>query len=272
MSHFVVMVTNTNEDTLDSQLEPFYEQGVEDDYFMEKEYYLEKDKESIRAWLESDKKQSEHCLKDAKKQLKSITDKKEREGRKNAIDWYKKSITKVQKLLEITDIDEQLQAIQDYNGGGLDENGLYWLYNPNAKWDWWVEGGRWDGFLVDKNGKRGNRCLVKDLDFDNMRKAEMEDAGKYYDDEIQRALEAKRKPFFWGFDATPTREKYMESRNELVAPYAFLHEGEWIEKGEMGWFGISDDKFTDEEWAKKFQEFIKSLDPETELTVVDCHI
>lgn len=99
------------------------------------------------------------------------------------------------------------------------------LCDPSAKWDWWVEGGRWDGFLVDKDGKYGNRCLVKDLDFD-----------------------------------------------EIHVPYAFLHEGEWTEKGKMGWFGISDDKYSDEEWAKKFREFIKSLDPETEIAIVDCHI
>ena len=36
MSHFVVMVTRTDEEPLESQLEPFNEQG-EDDYYMEKE-------------------------------------------------------------------------------------------------------------------------------------------------------------------------------------------------------------------------------------------
>ena len=272
MSHFVVVVTNTNEDSLEAQLEPFYEQGEEYDYFMEKEYYLKRDKDEITAWLKNDIKGLESLLASAEEHLNNTTDEKEKEGRQNAIDWHKKSIKRAQKILKIKDIDKQIQAIQEYNGGGMDKEGLYWLFNPNAKWDWWQEGGRWNGFLVDKNGKRGNRCLVKDIDFDNMRKAEMEDAGKYWDEEMARAKEADRKPFFWDFKEIPTREEYMESRNELVAPFAFLHEGEWVEKGDMGWWGISEDKYSDEEWAKKFQEFVQSLDPETELTIVDCHI
>ena len=41
MSHFVVLVTNTDEDSVESQLEPFYEQGNENDYFMKKDYFIE---------------------------------------------------------------------------------------------------------------------------------------------------------------------------------------------------------------------------------------
>ena len=51
MSHFVVMVTRTDEESLESQLEPFYEQGEDDDYFMEKEYFIENNVESVNSWL-----------------------------------------------------------------------------------------------------------------------------------------------------------------------------------------------------------------------------
>ncbi len=40
----------------------------------------------------------------------------------------------------------------------------------------------------------------------------------------------------------------------------------------MGWWGIDDPHYTDEDWEKKFQEFFKTLDPKTEIAIVDCHI
>ena len=40
------------------------------------------------------------------------------------------------------------------------------LYNPRAEWDWWVVGGRWDNYLVDKNGNATNTLLAKDFDFE----------------------------------------------------------------------------------------------------------
>lgn len=43
--------------------------------------------------------------------------------------------------------------MEDWNGGegGMDEKGIYatLTYNPDAKWDWYEIGGRWDGFLTN---------------------------------------------------------------------------------------------------------------------------
>jgi hypothetical protein len=37
--------------------------------------------------------------------------------------------------------------------------------NPNAKWDWWVPGGRFSGVLYDKTGANDFDCLIKkDID------------------------------------------------------------------------------------------------------------
>ena len=47
-----------------------------------------------------------------------------------------------------------------------DEAGnLYTTSNPDSKWDWWTEGGRWEGFLRLKNGERANSARIKDIDF-----------------------------------------------------------------------------------------------------------
>ena len=261
MSHFVVVVTNTDTEGLESQLEPFYEQGEESDYFMEKEYYLENNEKAINDWLDNEKKHNQEILKN------NIKDEKG--------DWakyLKKTNKEIERIRNLKTTKGKLKAIQTFNGGGRDEKGLYWLYNPEARWDWWVEGGRWDKWLVKKNGEKCNCCRVEELDFDGMRKNNMEDRGRWYDEEMEKAKEENREPWFWGWEKVPTREEYVESANRPVAPYAVLHDGEWIEKGSMGWFGISDDKYSDDEWAVKFQEFIKTLDPESEITIVDCHI
>lgn len=63
-----------------------------------------------------------------------------------------------------------------------------------------------------------------------------------------------------------------QARDRAVAPYAVVHEGRWLAKGEMGWFGHSDDKCTQEDWNRKVNELIDSLPADTWLTLVDCHI
>lgn len=39
-------------------------------------------------------------------------------------------------------------------------------YNPAAKWDWWVVGGRWDPYFTTRDGRKVNECLAGDLDLD----------------------------------------------------------------------------------------------------------
>ena len=60
---------------------------------------------------------------------------------------------------------------------------------------------------------------------------------------------------------------------KIETPYAFVTpDGEWVERGEMGWFGISSNEMDDDEWDAKFKEYLKTLDKDIILTQVDCHI
>ena len=69
------------------------------------------------------------------------------------------------------------------------------------------------------------------------------------------------------------REEYVtRQKNSTMVPYAVVKDGQWYQKGEMGWWGMSSDEVSQEEWNSKFWEMINSLDPETELTLLDCHI
>ena len=56
--------------------------------------------------------------------------------------------------------------------------------NPNKKWNWYGEGGRWSGLLLTKDGKRVDSAQKGEIDFDTMRKeaddkrrAEYKDSG-----------------------------------------------------------------------------------------------
>ena len=59
----------------------------------------------------------------------------------------------------------------------------------------------------------------------------------------------------------------------IDTPYAFVTtNGEWVERGQMGWFGISSNEMNEDEWDAKFREYLKTLDKDIVLTLVDCHI
>lgn len=60
---------------------------------------------------------------------------------------------------------------------------------------------------------------------------------------------------------------------KIETPYAFITpDGEWVERGEMGWFGIGSNEIDKDEWDAKFREYLKTLDKDIILTQVDCHI
>lgn len=57
------------------------------------------------------------------------------------------------------------------------------------------------------------------------------------------------------------------------SPFAIVTpEGEWIEKGQMGWWGMTTNEMSDEEWDKKFFEYVSSLDKDNRVVLIDCHI
>ena len=70
-----------------------------------------------------------------------------------------------------------------------------------------------------------------------------------------------------------SREEYINKcKNKTMVPYAVVKNGQWYQKGEMGWWGMSSNEMTQDEWNTKFWEMINSLEPETQLTLIDCHI
>lgn len=150
---------------------------------------------------------------------------------------------------------------------------------------------------------------VKDIDFEGMFAQSKESANKTYD-ELEAVLKGRQLPSWkaclakYGDDVDAARKEYgsldvvkdLNSSNffvmgdfvdyfgnsreeylekcklQTMMPYAVLMDGVWYQQGEMGWFGMSNDEMTQEEWNKQFWEVINSLNPETELNLLDCHI
>lgn len=63
-----------------------------------------------------------------------------------------------------------------------------------------------------------------------------------------------------------------EARNGALCTFAVVKDGEWYERGQMGWFGHASDEKSDEVWNAEFHKLIDGLPGDTLLTLVDCHI
>lgn len=122
-------------------------------------------------------------------------------------------------------------------GYELDEDdNLISHYNPNSKWDWYCVGGRWNGFLVLKERKEDGSII---------------EVNEAYFNEID-----------WD---------YMKEWNRI--PFCFVDEdGEWYEKGEMGWFAITTNEMAEDTWRTSFEDYINTVKDDCLVTVVDFHI
>lgn len=80
----------------------------------------------------------------------------------------------------------------------------------------------------------------------------------------------------WGYNADDfliSKEEYIEdARNAALSPYAVVKDGKWYQKGRMGWFWMSTNEMTQQEWNKQVSDMIDSIPDDTMISLVDCHI
>lgn len=132
--------------------------------------------------------------------------------------------------------EEAWEHVQDWGYQIDDEGNLLSTYNPDSKWDWYSIGGRWGGFLP-----------LKELDSEG---------------DHLTTNEALVGEIDW---------EYL--LNEKFPPFCFVTEdGEWIEKGEMGWWGMSFNEQPEDDWATQFKDYLSTLDSNCLVTVIDFHI
>lgn len=185
------------------------------------------------------------------------------------------------------------------NGYEKDEsqNAFGYWYNPNAKWDWYVVGGRWKGLLKATKGEHGasssirpkanvaghyDIAQIKDIDFSIDTDAYVS-AIRFWEvcvekqplksDENPASFHCYMKPEYYK-EQFGTKERFARAQSELSTFAVITNDGKWHEQGQMGWFGVCDasGKQTQEWYDGWYNTFVKNVDPEWYITIVDCHI
>ncbi len=242
MSHFCVLVVGENpEDQLTKYNEnlelPMHLVLTKEQVIKEERDRIEEYKNGLYAeYLADPEKYKENCRNKA--HLKYITE-------------------EFPKKLKWTDEQCYEAAIKDYRDYieegekfcEIHEDGSLWkTTNDNAKWDWYKIGGRFRGKLKLKVPHKAPLYtgweFENDNDYNYLKKEGCCDQA--YSHEV-------------------------ENLDEFV-PFAIVKDGEWHERGEMGWWcSVANEKDLDV-WKIEVRSLLENLPGDTLLTVVDCHI
>ena len=152
---------------------------------------------------------------------------------------------------------------RDYIADGEDwcrigaDGSLWKTTNENAKWDWYIEGGRWNGSIKTKDGEYVNFATLGDIDFSPFTDED------YEEEEVEN----------WdGTKYRPLKADVKFRLTENSAPFCVIIDGEWFERGQMGWWGVATNEDDKETWNAKFAELIKELPQDSQVTLIDFHI
>ena len=200
------------------------------------------------------------------------------------------------------------EFVRWYYGADTDEKGnVLTRYNPKSKWDWYQVGGRWQGMLLVRKGRSGevgkpsflgkakeeiqpapegymwvDSAQLKDVEWDMMKelrkerlRAAWDDAQKAYKENLEMGEEEKaaagKIQLLTGVDVRLGKEEYVEQASSFSTFAVLDEEGEWHERGNMGWWGMVSNE--DEDWDGTYwDKFIAGADGELYITIVDCHI
>lgn len=276
MSHFTVaVITRKNpyeSNAVEDMLERFDENISVPYYAYEtKEDFLKKEREQLESFKNTTYAE---YLSDTKKYLDECRNESHKEYVENFMHYYNVSD---EELLQKRKV--QYKSKDDCDLDGCDyideEETVYTTYNPESKWDWYSIGGRWDCLLKLKDGNVANCAKIKDVDFgfdiDYDKESHDEDIIKQYNELMTNGDGWYRKEYLK--EIYPTIIEYIRSIKQFIT-YAILDpDGNWLEKGEMGWFAVSSATPEDEiDWAKEYPNVINSFNPEYYITIVDCHI
>lgn len=276
MSHAVLlMITNTsNPHAWDEMMEP-YEESAKPQYR----------KKEIVVKAADRKANMLEALHDAEESLAKHKEESVIEQERAHISWIRKCIHE----------EEYEEFANEYHSYLQDEDGnWYYECNPHARWDWWMLGGRWPNMLKTKDGKEVDVAKVKDIEPDCLKNlhtyAVMKD-GKWFE---------RAKMGWWAIT-------YVDDDSECMCAPEYITKKQLEEFEKDDWVGekykeqvlthinhlyvLKDDRyelpeglevpdelmkvdfFREAAWRQSYYErFIKDLDPETYLVIIDYHI
>jgi hypothetical protein len=204
MSHFIGLVfVNTEKDNLVDLLAPYDEQTDDEQYV-----------------------EFTDCTEEIQEKFDSLPEKDER---------LDKDGKPYQYLCDKEHYPTFESLAEDWFGYRKNADGIYgYTCNPDAKWDWFAIGNRWDGYLYGKDGKEYNQLPLDDVDWEKMFKKVEETYTNYKGEE----------------------ETYISSH----VPFCLVdRDGYWHEKGEMGWFGMSYGDKDQDVWDDEVKTYVKHL-------------
>ncbi len=152
-------------------------------------------------------------------------------------------------------------------------------YNKNSKWDWYSVGGRWEGYFTLKDGTKSDSARKGDIDFKAMSDERTEAAAARWDKAVKTCNgdnETDKNKRYWEYDINEEQWKagkdaYIESaRKTAINTFAVVKDGEWFEKGNMGWFACVTNE--NKQWPDEFESLLTGVPDDEILTLLDCHI
>ena len=91
---------------------------------------------------------------------------------------------------------------------------------------------------------------------------------------IKALNKTKEFGFMFDFDEflVPRKTYIARAMAGAISPYAFVKDGKWHQKGQMGWFGMRSNEMSQDQWNKIVNDMLDALPDEEMVTLVDCHI
>jgi hypothetical protein len=153
-------------------------------------------------------------------------------------------------------------------------------FEDGTKWDWWVEGGRWTGFLSDYDpyedpdnkepcdlcGGTGDRATWRDEPKERQHLSGCNGCNgtgmklKWNSEWKQQGNRAPVKDVL----------KMLKDDKEVI-PFAIVTPDEWIERGQRGWWAVVKDEKDKDEWKESVVKVLKAHEDKLAVAV-DCHI
>jgi hypothetical protein len=163
--------------------------------------------------------------------------------------------------------------LEDWHGYQKGPGGWGYWYNPKAKWDWCSVGGRWSGFFLQKHASGTcDQANKGEIDWEAMQKKRIAECNNDYDEYLIDKAEGKGNSWRWHrIKEGETREQYVAA-NSGLSTFAIIKDGQWYEKGDMGWWGCVADEKESNEWQAIWQNILDGVGDDEILTLVDCHI
>jgi len=148
-------------------------------------------------------------------------------------------------------------------------------YNPQSQWDWYTIGGRWSGMFSDydpstdpRNLETCTRCSGSGFDPHALEEKCPKCEGTKTTEKWSNAPqpEANILPM------ETIRKKFLSDKGQFHTYALLTPEGEWVEQGQMGWFGQSSGDMTPEEWETEYEKHLDKWADDHIGILVDYHI